>query len=67
MTALSLGVIATSRKPDEHRLAIHPEHLSRIDPALRARIYLDTGTGCRSTCRMIASRARSPGSAPARS
>ncbi len=45
MTALSLGVISSSRKPDEHRLAIHPGHFSRIDPALRARIYLEHGYG----------------------
>ncbi len=45
MTALSLGVISSSRKPDERRLAIHPAHFSRIDPALRARIYLEHGYG----------------------
>lgn len=45
MTALSLGVIASSRKPDERRLAIHPAHFSRIDPALRARMYVEHGYG----------------------
>jgi alanine dehydrogenase len=44
---LSLGVVATSRKPDEHRLAIHPEHLRRIDAELRARILLERGYGRR--------------------
>jgi alanine dehydrogenase len=44
---LSLGVIASSRKPDEHRLAIHPAHVPRIDPALRARLYLERGYGDR--------------------
>jgi alanine dehydrogenase len=44
---LSLGVLATSRKPDEHRLAIHPEHLGRIDADLRRRIFLERGYGQR--------------------
>jgi len=44
---LSVGVVATSRKDDEHRLAIHPAHLDRIDPGLRERIYLEHGYGDR--------------------
>ena len=47
MAALSLGVVGTSRKPDEHRLAIHPGHLERIDPELRRRIFLEHGYGQR--------------------
>jgi alanine dehydrogenase len=47
MEKLSLGVIATSRKPDEHRLPIHPAHLSRIDEELRGRMYLERGYGQR--------------------
>jgi alanine dehydrogenase len=43
--ALSVGVVATSRKPDERRLAIHPAHVERIDEALRARLYLEHGYG----------------------
>jgi alanine dehydrogenase len=43
--SLSLGIVATSRKPDERRLAIHPDHLSRIEPGLRERIYLERGYG----------------------
>lgn len=42
---LTLGVVATSRKPDERRLAIHPAHLERIEPALRERMVLETGYG----------------------
>jgi len=42
---LTLGVVATSRKPDERRLPIHPLHLERIDAELRARIYLERGYG----------------------
>ena len=43
--ALSLGVVATSRKPDERRLAIHPAHVERIHPELRQGIYLERGYG----------------------
>jgi alanine dehydrogenase len=42
---LSLGVIARSRKPDERRIPIHPMHLTRIDPDLRERMYLESGYG----------------------
>ncbi len=43
MPELSLGVVGTSRKPDEHRLAIHPGHLERIDASLRGRMFLEHG------------------------
>jgi alanine dehydrogenase len=42
---LSLGVIARSRKENEHRLAIHPLHVERIEVGLRRRIYLERGYG----------------------
>ncbi|MDT5012966.1 MAG: hypothetical protein QOH57_4583 [Mycobacterium sp.] len=42
---LSLGVLARSRKADEHRLPIHPAHLSRIDRGIRQRIFLEHGYG----------------------
>jgi alanine dehydrogenase len=42
---LSLGVVATSRKPDERRLVIHPDHLGRIAVGLRGRIFLERGYG----------------------
>jgi alanine dehydrogenase len=41
--ALTLGVVGTSRKPDERRLPIHPAHLDRIEPDLRRRIFLEQG------------------------
>jgi alanine dehydrogenase len=44
---LSLGVFATSRKENEFRLPIHPAHLERIDPAIRAALYLEEGYGSR--------------------
>jgi alanine dehydrogenase len=43
MPHLSLGVVGSSHKPGEHRLAIHPAHLERIDRELRARMYLERG------------------------
>ncbi len=45
MDQLSLGIIARSRKENEHRLPIHPRHFGRIDPDLRERIYLEEGYG----------------------
>jgi alanine dehydrogenase len=47
MAPLSLGVVGTSLKPDEHRLPIHPEHLGRIDADLRRRTFLEHGYGQR--------------------
>lgn len=43
--ALSLGVLARSRKPNERRLPIHPDHFGRIDPQTRSRIFLEHGYG----------------------
>ena len=35
MSELTIGVIGTSRKTDERRYPIHPEHLLRIPENLR--------------------------------
>ncbi|MGC5222055.1 N(5)-(carboxyethyl)ornithine synthase [Micromonospora sp. DT81.3] len=43
--SLSLGVIGTSRKPDERRVPIHPGHFDRIPSDLRDRIVLEEGYG----------------------
>ncbi len=45
MEQLSIGVVATSRKPFERRLPIHPAHVSRIDESLRPRVWLEAGYG----------------------
>ncbi len=45
MGQLSLGVMARSRKENERRLPIHPLHVERIEPDLRARVYLEHGYG----------------------
>ena len=47
MKPLSLGVFGTSRKENEFRLPIHPDHLERIDPELRGSIFLEEGYGSR--------------------
>ena len=45
MDQLSLGVMSRSGKENEHRLAIHPLHIERIEPRLRESIYLERGYG----------------------
>ena len=45
MDELTLGVIARSRKVDEHRVPIHPLHVDRIPADLRARLHLEEGYG----------------------
>jgi alanine dehydrogenase len=42
---LSLAVMSRSRKENERRLAIHPQHFERIDAGLRSRIFLERGYG----------------------
>ncbi len=44
---LSLGVFASSRKENEHRLPLHPGHLRRIPSDLQQRIFLEEGYGDR--------------------
>ena len=45
MDDVTLGVVASSRKEQELRLAIHPAHVGEIDPELRRRIFLEEGYG----------------------
>ncbi|KAA1425878.1 N(5)-(carboxyethyl)ornithine synthase [Nocardioides antri] len=47
MTLLSLGVIGSSAKENEHRLPLHPEHIPHLDADVRARITLEHGYGAR--------------------
>jgi alanine dehydrogenase len=42
---LNLGIIARSRKENEHRLPVHPAHFDRIDTDLRGSIHLEQGYG----------------------
>ena len=45
MGALTLGIVGTSRKLDERRVPIHPEHLPRISEPLRRRLVFEEGYG----------------------
>jgi alanine dehydrogenase len=45
MAQLTLGVVGSSRKPDERRLPIHPGQLDQIPEELRRRIFLEEGYG----------------------
>ncbi|CAN5871171.1 N(5)-(carboxyethyl)ornithine synthase [soil metagenome] len=45
MAELRLGALCSTRKENEQRLPIHPEHIERIDADLRARIFLEQGYG----------------------
>ncbi len=42
---MTLGILSSSRKPDERRLPVHPLHLERIAPELRHHIRLERGYG----------------------
>ncbi|HZK48786.1 MAG TPA: N(5)-(carboxyethyl)ornithine synthase [Thermoleophilia bacterium] len=45
MNGLTLGIIGTSRKRDEQRVPIHPEHLPRLPERLRRRLIFEEGYG----------------------
>jgi N5-(carboxyethyl)ornithine synthase len=45
MKKLSLGVIGTSRKEDEKRFPIHPDHLSRLPEDIRKQLIFEKGYG----------------------
>ena len=45
MKKRTLGVIGTSRKEDEKRVPIHPEHLSRIPEDIRKQLIFEKGYG----------------------
>jgi alanine dehydrogenase len=45
MSKLTLGVIGTSKKEDERRFPIHPEHLYRIPEQLRRQLIFEEGYG----------------------
>ncbi|WP_433337837.1 N(5)-(carboxyethyl)ornithine synthase [Spirillospora sp. CA-294931] len=45
MDQLTLGVVGRSRKEHERRLPIHPQHLERVEPRLRSRVFLESGYG----------------------
>ena len=45
MSRLTLGVIGTSRKQDEQRIPIHPEHLPRLPEQIRRQLIFEEGYG----------------------
>jgi alanine dehydrogenase len=45
MTKLKLGVIGTSKKEDEKRVPIHPEHLLRLPEDIRKQLIFEKGYG----------------------
>lgn len=45
MKKQSLGVIGTSRKEDEKRVPIHPDHLSRLPEHIRKQLVFEKGYG----------------------
>ena len=47
MSTLKLGIFGTSRKENEFRLPVHPDHFANIPGDLRGSIYLEEGYGSR--------------------
>ncbi len=45
MNMLKFGVIGTSRKKDERRLPIHPDHLIRLPEQIRSQLIFEKGYG----------------------
>jgi len=45
MRKLTLGVIGTSKKEDEKRVPIHPDHLSRLPEEIRKQLIFEKGYG----------------------
>lgn len=45
MSKLTLGVIGTSKKVDERRVPIHPEHLHRLPEQIRRQLIFEEGYG----------------------
>jgi alanine dehydrogenase len=45
LNTLSIGVIGTSKKDDERRVPIHPEHLPRLEKKLRHKLIFEIGYG----------------------
>ncbi|MEQ6119590.1 N(5)-(carboxyethyl)ornithine synthase [Reichenbachiella sp. MALMAid0571] len=45
MSKLTMGVIGTSKKEDERRVPIHPEHLKRLPENIRRQLIFEKGYG----------------------
>ncbi len=44
-TQSTIGIIGSSRKPDERRVPVHPDHLRRLPESVRRRLVFETGYG----------------------
>ncbi|MFT5647833.1 MAG: N5-(carboxyethyl)ornithine synthase [Aureispira sp.] len=47
MALLTMGVIGTSKKEDERRVPIHPDHLNRLPEHIRKQLIFEKGYGLR--------------------
>ncbi|MFC2092310.1 N(5)-(carboxyethyl)ornithine synthase [Bacteroidota bacterium] len=45
MSKLTFGIIGTSKKEDEQRVPIHPEHIPRISEQIRCQLIFEEGYG----------------------
>lgn len=45
LTNTSIGIIGTSKKPDERRAPVHPDHLSRLSESVRRNMVFESGYG----------------------
>ncbi len=45
MTKSTIGIVGTSRKPDERRMPVHPDHLCRMSEGVRRNMVFETGYG----------------------
>ncbi|MBB6459818.1 N(5)-(carboxyethyl)ornithine synthase [Flammeovirga kamogawensis] len=45
MNLSKIGVIGTSKKEDERRIPIHPEHLGRLEKSIRKKLIFEKGYG----------------------
>ncbi|MFC1573237.1 N(5)-(carboxyethyl)ornithine synthase [Candidatus Eisenbacteria bacterium] len=45
MSEMTLGIIGTSKKENEQRIPIHPEHLPRLPERIRRQLFFEEGYG----------------------
>lgn len=45
VNSTTIGIIGTSKKQDERRVPVHPEHLSRLSESVRRNMVFETGYG----------------------
>ena len=45
MNPTTIGIIGTSKKPDERRVPVHPDHLNRLPEQIRRQLVFEAGCG----------------------